>query len=67
MASKTNSRGLSLRFAKPRLSHSVAAKLKAEVARIGANGTRQGRNFAQKMLEAYAELQACREDTVQCL
>jgi hypothetical protein len=39
-----------------RLSPAVLAKLKAEIVRIGCNGTRQGFKFAQKMFERYPEL-----------
>jgi hypothetical protein len=49
--------GLPLTFDKPRsLSPEVLAKIKAEVVRIGMNGTRQGFKFAEKMFERYPEL-----------
>ena len=52
-SSKMNSQGLPLRFAP---SPAVLRKLKAEVVRIGNNGTRQGFKFAQKMFQRYPEL-----------
>ena len=38
------------------ISRSALAKLKSEVVRIGANGTRQGFKFAEKMFGLYPEL-----------
>lgn len=52
-------RGLPLSFTKPgSLPPEVVEKIKTEVLRIGANGTRQGVKFAQKMVEAYPQLRS---------
>ena len=51
--------GLPLQFSKPsRLRPEVLAKIKAEVLRIGTNGTRQGFKFERKMFERCPELRS---------
>jgi hypothetical protein len=56
-----NEHGLPLEFNRPnnivqRLGEKRAAEIKAEIVRIGLNGTRQGRKFAARMFERYPEL-----------
>lgn len=46
--------GVALQFDSPR--RSALAKIKAEVIRIGTNGTRQGFKFAEKMFKGLPEL-----------
>jgi hypothetical protein len=59
--SQLTEHGLPVDFSRPgsivhRLGEKKAAEIKAAIVRIGLNGTRQGRKFAEEMFQRYPEL-----------